>query len=111
MALGNMRESGVRSLSITCGALHCHHGATMDVSGFADDVQSHPLARIWSARCAALSVPMLAQIGVSERQSACSGRWGNNTCTAATKNIWQLLFLAEQLPPPSSHCSRHFRRG
>jgi hypothetical protein len=38
MTLGNMRQRGVRSLSVACGALHCHHDATMDVSGFADDV-------------------------------------------------------------------------
>ena len=28
MTLGNMRQQGVRSLSITCGAVRCHHGAT-----------------------------------------------------------------------------------
>ena len=38
MTLGNMRQQNVRSLSITCGALHCHHGAIIDVSAFADDV-------------------------------------------------------------------------
>ena len=38
MTLGNMRQQGVRSLSITCGAMHCHHGSTIHVSGFADDV-------------------------------------------------------------------------
>ena len=38
MTLGNMRENGVRSLSITCGALWCHHQAVLDVSAFADDV-------------------------------------------------------------------------
>jgi hypothetical protein len=38
MTLANMRENGVRSLAITCAAIHCHHEATMDVSGFADDV-------------------------------------------------------------------------
>jgi hypothetical protein len=38
MTLGNMRKNRVRSLAITCGALHCHHDATMDVTGFADDV-------------------------------------------------------------------------
>jgi hypothetical protein len=38
MTLGNMRENGVRSLAITCGAIHCHHCAVMHVSGFADDV-------------------------------------------------------------------------
>ena len=38
MTLGNMRENGVRSLAITCGALHCHHEAVLDVSAFANDV-------------------------------------------------------------------------
>ena len=38
MTLGNMRQNGVRSLAITCGALHCHHYATINVSGFGDDV-------------------------------------------------------------------------
>ena len=38
MTLGNMRQHGVRSLSITCGAHHCHHDAPIDVNGFADDV-------------------------------------------------------------------------
>jgi len=37
MTLGNMRQQNVRSLSITCGALHCNHHAIMDVSRFADD--------------------------------------------------------------------------
>ena len=36
MTLGNMRENGVCSLAITCGA-YGHH-AIMDVSGLADDV-------------------------------------------------------------------------
>ena len=38
MTLGNMRETGVRSLAVTCGALWCHHEAVLDVSGFAGDV-------------------------------------------------------------------------
>jgi hypothetical protein len=38
MTLGNMRENGVRSLAITCGAIHCHHCAVIDVNGFPDDV-------------------------------------------------------------------------
>jgi len=38
MTLGNMRENGVRSLTVTCGALWCHHQAVLDVNGFADDV-------------------------------------------------------------------------
>ena len=36
MTLRNMRENGVRSLAITCGAVWCNHHATLDVSGFAD---------------------------------------------------------------------------
>jgi hypothetical protein len=38
MTIGNMRENGVRSLAITCGALCCHHQAVLDVGAFADDV-------------------------------------------------------------------------
>ena len=38
MTLRNMRENGVRSLAITCGAVWCHHQAVLDVNGFADDV-------------------------------------------------------------------------
>ena len=38
MTLGNMRDNGVRSLSISCGALWCHRQAVLDVSAFADDV-------------------------------------------------------------------------
>ena len=38
MTLGNMRQNGVSSPAITCGALHCHHYATIDVSSFGDDV-------------------------------------------------------------------------
>jgi hypothetical protein len=34
MTLGNMRESGVRSLWVRCGALHCNHDTVMDVSAF-----------------------------------------------------------------------------
>jgi len=37
MTLGNMRQQGVRSLWIRCGALHCNHVAITDVSAFADD--------------------------------------------------------------------------
>jgi hypothetical protein len=42
MTLGNMRENNVCSLAITCGALHCHHDAIIDLSAFAD-------AREWPA--------------------------------------------------------------
>jgi hypothetical protein len=33
-----MRENGVRSLTITCGAVWCNHQAVLDVNAFADDV-------------------------------------------------------------------------
>ena len=38
MSLRHMRQQGVRSLAITCGAVWCHHCPIMDVSAFADDV-------------------------------------------------------------------------
>jgi hypothetical protein len=38
MTLRNMRENGVRSLAITCGALWCNHQAVLDAEAFADDV-------------------------------------------------------------------------
>ena len=38
MTLRNMRENGVRSLAITCGALWCHHEAILDVGAYADDL-------------------------------------------------------------------------
>jgi len=38
MTLGNMRENGVRTLAVYCGALHCHHEAVLDVSAYPDDV-------------------------------------------------------------------------
>ena len=37
MTLGNMRENGIRSLAITCGALWCNHEAVLDVSACGDD--------------------------------------------------------------------------
>ena len=36
MTLRNMREHGVHSLDIRCGALWCNHEAILDVSAFAD---------------------------------------------------------------------------
>jgi len=38
MTLRNMRETGVRSPAITCGAVWCNHQAVLDVNTFADDV-------------------------------------------------------------------------
>ena len=38
MTLRNMREHGVHSLAIRCGALWCNHEAILDVSTYADDL-------------------------------------------------------------------------
>jgi hypothetical protein len=38
MTLGKMRENGVRSLAITCGAVWWNHQAVLDVDAFADDM-------------------------------------------------------------------------
>ncbi len=38
MTLANMRQNGVRSLDVTCEGYLCHHNATLDVSGYADDL-------------------------------------------------------------------------
>jgi hypothetical protein len=38
MTLGNMRENGMRSLSVACGALCYHHQAVLDVSAYANEV-------------------------------------------------------------------------
>jgi hypothetical protein len=38
MTLGNMRENGVRSLAVTCGALWCNHCGVLNVSDYTDDV-------------------------------------------------------------------------
>jgi hypothetical protein len=36
MSLGNMRENGVRSLSVTCEL--CHHAVVMNVDAFGDAI-------------------------------------------------------------------------
>jgi hypothetical protein len=36
MTLGNMRENGVRRLSVSCWT--CHHAAVLDVEAFPDEV-------------------------------------------------------------------------
>jgi hypothetical protein len=38
MTLANMRQQGVHTLSVTCGAVCCHHQAVLDVNAFADDL-------------------------------------------------------------------------
>ena len=72
MTLRKMRQNGVRSLSITCDAIHCHHQAILDVSAFADDVVVPFSARAWLARSAALSARMRGLTGMNVHQPACS---------------------------------------
>jgi hypothetical protein len=38
MTLGNVRANGVRTLAVWCGGRWCNHEATLDVSGYLDDV-------------------------------------------------------------------------
>ena len=66
MALGNMRESGVCSLAITCGPVWCHHNAVLDVSGFADDVA---VPRMVCTVCGAIGAD--ARPNWNERATAC----------------------------------------
>ena len=52
MTLGNMRESGVRSLWVRCGALHCNHDTVMDVSAYVSDrAVIRPANGVHSLRC------------------------------------------------------------
>jgi hypothetical protein len=71
MTLGNMRQNGVRTLAVTCGALWCHHEAVLDVAAYSDDLPVPPSVRAWSARCAALSVRMQGLIGMNLRPPVC----------------------------------------
>ena len=61
MTLRNMRENGVRTLAITCGAVWCNHYAVLDLNAFADDLAGSavPLAR------------MRGQTGTTVRQPVC----------------------------------------
>ena len=38
MTLGNMRESGVRSLHVWCGNCRCSHQAVLDVERYPDEI-------------------------------------------------------------------------
>jgi hypothetical protein len=71
MTLGNMRQTGVHSLAITCDAVWCNHQAVLDVDSFADDERCYLSARGWSAQCVVPSVRMRGLIGTSERQPVC----------------------------------------
>lgn len=74
MTLSNIRENGVRSLAITCGALWCHHQAVLDVCAYADD-PAVPSFGPRMAQSAVLSVPMMRdRIGMNGRRSVCLGQ-------------------------------------
>ena len=60
MTLRNMRENGVRSLAITCGAVWCNHQAVLDVITFAD---THGLHGVWCHWCGCAAKLESASIG------------------------------------------------
>ena len=62
MTLGNMRESGVRSLHVWCGnGVKCHHQAVVDVERYPNEISraglrpAHGVHAVWfhRRRCAA----------------------------------------------------------
>ena len=70
MTLGNMRDQGVRSLSVTCGAVWCHHQAVLDVNGLADDVAVPSFGpRMVCTACGAIGAD--ARPNWNERAAAC----------------------------------------
>jgi hypothetical protein len=70
MTLGNMRGSGVSSLAVHCGALHCHHEAVPDVGAYADDVVVPTFGpRMVCTVCGAIGAD--ARPNWNERASAC----------------------------------------
>jgi len=50
MTLGNMRSIGVRGLSVTCGALGCHHAARVEADHFPDALAIPALGRRFRCR-------------------------------------------------------------
>jgi hypothetical protein len=64
MTLANMRENGVRSLSVTCEL--CHHDAVMNVDAFGDAVPVLRSGLAWSAPSAASSAHSPGRFGRSE---------------------------------------------
>lgn len=69
MTLGNMRQNGVRTLSVRC--YRCHHEARLDVEAYDDAVTVPSSCRAWSARSAVRSTRMPDRTGTSERRLAC----------------------------------------
>lgn len=68
MTLGNMRESGVRSLAVCC--LRCHHDAVLDVEGYRDDVTVPSFVpRMVCTVCGAIDAD--ARPNWNEREPAC----------------------------------------
>jgi hypothetical protein len=70
MTLANMRENGVRSLAITCGAVWCHHDAVIDVSAYPDRMTVPSFGpRMVCTVCGAIGAD--AQPNWNERAPAC----------------------------------------
>jgi hypothetical protein len=65
MTLRNMRENGVRSLAITCGAVWCNHQAVLDVNTLLMMLWFQVSDHAWSARCVVPLVRMRGQTGMS----------------------------------------------
>ena len=92
MTLANMREQGVRSLSLTCEL--CHHAATMNVDRFADTIAvpgfgPRMVCTSWHYRCIRsaqlagascareLHRPAMADEWPRRESGLPSDRWGN----------------------------------
>lgn len=69
MTLGSMRENGVRSLAITCGAVRCNHQAVLDADAFADDIRCRLSGRVVCTVCGAIGAD--ARPNWNERAPAC----------------------------------------
>lgn len=70
MTLANMRQQGVQSLAVTCGAVHCHHAAVLDVTGYPDHLTVPGFdPRMVCTACGAIGAD--ARPNWNERAQAC----------------------------------------
>jgi len=72
MTLRNMRQKGVRTLSVRC--LRCCREVVFDVGGYSDEVTVPSFGPRMVCRCAARSTRTPDRIGASERHRACLDR-------------------------------------
>jgi hypothetical protein len=75
MTLGNMRENGMQTLSVSC--LRCHHQSTLDVDRYSDDMTVPSFGpRMACTACGAIDAD--ARPYWNERAQACLfGRSGS----------------------------------